>query len=91
MVENSSPNSPEEHAEDDDRQGKADSASAAKNDLQPIEAGEAPKADNAVAIEENRQDVTREQKQEGPPQPSKLKRLLEKLDLGPVTIILMFK
>jgi hypothetical protein len=95
MAENGSPNDPAEHVVETNTQAKEEAANGIQDDVQAMEAGEAPKPDGAEArkeaTREDSQDAIGAAKQEEKPQPSKLRVMWGKLGLDPVTLILMFK
>lgn len=95
MAENSSPNDPAEHVVETNTQVRDEATNGIQDDVQTMEAGEAPKPDGAgaknEATREDIQDIITTTKQEEKPQPSKLKVIWGKLGLDPVTLILMFK
>jgi hypothetical protein len=95
MAEIGSPNDPAEHLVKTNTQVKDRARNGNQGDIQAMEAGEILKLDGPgaknEATQEDSQDAIKPAKQEGNPQPSKLKVMWGKLGLDPVTLILMFK
>ena len=95
MAENGGSNDPAEYVIETNTQMKDEVANGIQDNVETMEAGEAPKPDGAEARKETTrddgQDVIETAKHEEKPQPSRLKAMWGRLGLDLVTLILMFK